>query len=158
MQRRNWKRVAVICVVGCRALAQGTFQNLDFESASLTPGSIGSVPIATALPGWNGYVGTTPVSSVWQNDFSLGAASIDIVGPAPAWGVIEGSYSVDLQAGGVPFSPEPSFDLANRLGASGCELLGIQGRGLWPTHCKSGWRQLDSGPIGFWPSSLGFRI
>jgi hypothetical protein len=84
--------------------AQGTFQNLDFESATLSPippGQYGGeVPISEALPGWTGSVNGTPVTQVLQNNITLGAPGIDILGPA--WndigpGILDGSYTVFLQ-------------------------------------------------------------
>jgi hypothetical protein len=83
--------------------AQGTFQNLDFESATLSPippGQYGGeVPISEALPGWTGTINGTPVTQALQNNITLGAPSIDILGPS--WnfnpGIIEGNYSVFLQ-------------------------------------------------------------
>lgn len=90
------------------AQAQGTFQNLGFESANLTPvpsGQGGSlVPISDALPSWTGYIGTNQLTTVLQNSLTLGNASIDILGPD--WignGIIEGEYSVILQPSFDPF-------------------------------------------------------
>src|SRR5690348_8043717 len=64
---------------GLLATAQGTFQNLNFESANLTPvpsGQFGGlVPITKGLPGWTGYVGTAQATQVLQNNLSTGAAS-----------------------------------------------------------------------------------
>jgi len=84
--------------------AQNRFQNLGFEAAHLTPippGQFGdSVPIGEALPGWSGFLGTQQVTSVWQNNFALGSANISILGPNwPLNGIIEGQYTVLLQAG-----------------------------------------------------------
>src|ERR1700722_1510008 len=88
------------------AVAQGPFQNLDFESANLSPppGQFGSlVPIMNALPGWSGFLGTNQTTVVYQNNFTLGAASIDILGPG--WNnyigisILEGQYTVVLQPG-----------------------------------------------------------
>jgi len=87
---------------------QGTFQNLDFESANLSPVSAGlrggAVPISSALPGWSGLLGTSPVTSVLQNNYDTRDAGISILGPN--WnsgngnpGIIGGSYTVDLQPG-----------------------------------------------------------
>jgi hypothetical protein len=89
--------------------AQGTFQNLDFESANLSPipaGQYGGeVPISLALPGWTGYLGTTQVTQVLQNDLTLGDASIDIFGPySPAGAILQGQYTVILQPGVEPGS------------------------------------------------------
>jgi hypothetical protein len=85
--------------------AQGTFQNLDFESANLTPvpaGHFGEfVPITSALPGWTGYLGSDQTVQVLQNSYALGTATIDIWGPQPSstLPVIDGNYSVFLQSG-----------------------------------------------------------
>ena len=80
---------------------QGTFQNLDFESAIIPsgtqPGSI--VPISSALPGWSvsysnqGGTATT----IWYDSASLGGAFVSINDRAP----LPGKYSVVLFAGGM---------------------------------------------------------
>ncbi len=97
--------------------AQGTFQNLDFESA--TPGTPITGPIlgasyqptGLALPGWTAYIGSDKQSEVVQNSYGEGEAEIDLFGPNyPAAGnlpsaipgTIDGNYSVLLQAGGDP--------------------------------------------------------
>ena len=90
------------------ANAQGTFQNLNFESANLSPvpsGQFGSfVSISDALPGWTGYLGSEQVTQVLQNNLTLGNASIDILGPNWSYnGIIEGQYMVVLQPGLDPF-------------------------------------------------------
>jgi hypothetical protein len=96
--------------------AQQAFKNLKFEQANpvIDLGSIYypyGVYAASALPGWTAYVGTTQLTDVWQNNYTLGLANVDIFGPnypaagftfgfAP--GIIDGNYSVLLQAGGDP--------------------------------------------------------
>jgi hypothetical protein len=88
-----------------RLHGQGTFQNLNFESATLSsvpPGEGGGdVSISAALPGWTGYLGGVQTARVFQNEVSLGASSIDILGPQwnKAPGIIDGNYSVYLQPG-----------------------------------------------------------
>jgi len=98
----------VVSLVFLRNATGQDFQNLDFESANLSPvppGQFGGfVSITNALPGWSGYLGLNQVTSVWQNDLSLGAASIDILGPD--WnlsGIIDGQFTVVLQPGLDPF-------------------------------------------------------
>ncbi len=57
--------IAALVVFPAQALfAQGTFQNLDFESANVAGYSRGdlNVPISRALPDWEGIV-TTPTST-----------------------------------------------------------------------------------------------
>ncbi len=87
------------------AQAQGTFQNLNFESANLSPivsGQYGGeVAISSALPGWSATIGGVAVTQVLQNNYTLGEASISIFGPS--WndvdpGIIDGNYTVFLQA------------------------------------------------------------
>ena len=97
------------------ASAQGTFQNLDFESANLSPvppnQNIVEVSTASALPGWTTYLGTVQQTQVIQNSYGEGEAEIDVFGPnypaaGPSHGLIpgtiDGNYSVLLQSGGEP--------------------------------------------------------
>jgi hypothetical protein len=109
-------KINVICValvsMSAPMFAQGTlFQDLDFESATLSP-SQGSVYVsaASALPGWSAYLGTTLQTQVYQNGYTTGAPSIDIFGPNYAStgsesqfdpGIIDGNYTVFLQSGFV---------------------------------------------------------
>ena len=103
-------------------LSQGTFQNLDFESANVPasgPEPYGTfVPIGSALPGWTAYLGTVQVTQVGYNSPANSTASITLIGPT--WnssdastylgvGVIDGNYSLDLQTGANPLSPEPEL-------------------------------------------------
>ena len=96
------------------AQAQGTFQNLNFEAANLTPippnqGAV-QVPITSALPAWTGYIGTDQITQVYQNTYGEGLAQIDIFGPnypsagptfGPIPGTIDGNYSVLLQSDAI---------------------------------------------------------
>ena len=88
---------------------QGTFQNLNFESANPisagNPGNPYQVTFSSALPYWSGSIGGTPVSTVLLNSFDLGAASIDVFGPG--WnsvnpGLLAGNYTLFLQSGAGP--------------------------------------------------------
>jgi|ERR1035441_3076239 hypothetical protein len=59
--------------------AQGVFQNLDFESASVVnapPYQPTMLPIAQVFPSWTAYYGTTPVTQVYFNGYSLGSALV----------------------------------------------------------------------------------
>jgi hypothetical protein len=103
----NLKTIIALFAFSLGAQAQG-FLNLGFESASLTPvpaGQFGGpVPISEALPYWIGYLGGDQVTQVLQNNFTLGNASIDILGPDWSFGgIIEGQYTVVLQPGLDPF-------------------------------------------------------
>jgi hypothetical protein len=87
-------------------IAQGTFQNLNFESAQVSPSPFRNypnpVPISSAMPDWTGYLGVTQQSQVQYNTTTLGSASISLLGPtwdASFPGIISGNYSVVLQSG-----------------------------------------------------------
>jgi hypothetical protein len=105
-----------------RVVAQGSFQNFNFESANpvLTGVPGGQVTFASAFPGWAGYLGNSVTSVGLFNDITLGSASIDLIGPGVSsslgYGVMDGQYSTVLQAGGV--SPGGS-SVATSIGQSG---------------------------------------
>lgn len=93
-----------LALFGVTVLAhgQGTFQNLDFESANLAGFSPGaSVPITDALPAWTGYINGNPVDRVFYDNIFLSGPSIAVIDsltpffPPP----IQGSYSAYLHAG-----------------------------------------------------------
>jgi len=102
------------CSVNSSTQAQGSFQNLDFESANVAPSGpepYGTfVPIGSALPGWTAYLGAQQLTQVGYNAPTLSLANISLIGPN--WnssdtgiygaGIIDGNYSVLVQAGGVP--------------------------------------------------------
>jgi hypothetical protein len=106
MKRRILIALGIVAL-DCSLRAQGTFQNLDFEAARLSPipeSQYGStVPIAEALPGWTGALGPMQVNSVLQNNLTAGGANIAIFGPdwTTTRGIIEGRWTVLLQAGGL---------------------------------------------------------
>jgi hypothetical protein len=94
--------------------AQGTFQNLNFESASVAasgPEPYGTfVPVGAALPDWAAYLGAGQLTEVGYNSPTIGTATISLLGPTwnssdpalPGIGIIDGYYSVVLQSGNVP--------------------------------------------------------
>jgi hypothetical protein len=142
------------------AQAQGTFQNLDFEGATPGPpitGPIGGAdyqPVGLALPGWSASIDGTPVTEVLQNDYTLGAASIDIFGPG--WnsvnpGVIGGDYTVLLQTffasegdvslwqnGTIPASAQSLQFSAWNLSGNGAFTVSFAGHNLSPVVLSSG--------------------
>jgi hypothetical protein len=93
----------LILVAGVHA--QGTFRNLDFESAQLPPvprgQSGGFVSAVDGIPGWIPYYNSgpnlLPGSSLSHNGLSLGGAALFIHGPDDfPERIIEGDYSVEL--------------------------------------------------------------
>jgi hypothetical protein len=96
---------AIIAIVGVfatlRVHPQGAFVNLDFEQAiaPLVPDAAHTVPIASALPGWTGYVGGTQVSRVVYDTRNIDAAGIsvfDSVAPQQPVQPLQGNYSAWL--------------------------------------------------------------
>jgi hypothetical protein len=94
------------CVESFPCDGQGTFQNLNFESADLPvipPGqSGGEVSTFLALPYWSVYVGNDQQFQVLYNYVYNSTATVDILGPN--WeglyaNIIDGQYSVFLQSG-----------------------------------------------------------
>src|SRR5882762_10337137 len=83
------------------AQAQGTFQNLDFESTSLAPGDPPStVPVSAGMPGWTVLIGTTTQSTILFNDTTLGASSAAVLGRGNSLSpVIEGNFMAFLNPG-----------------------------------------------------------
>jgi hypothetical protein len=87
--------------------AQGTFQNLNFEEASIpvsTPVN-SSIPISEALPDWTAYFtsGTTVNAQTQVNydTISLGGPIISVIdASAPAFAPLQGTYSAFLFGGG----------------------------------------------------------
>jgi len=90
-------------------LGQGTFQNLDFESAVIVPVTgdpFGRVQFAPAFPGWTGYVGTNQQTLALFNNLFVGTAAIALLGPGwSGGGIIAGNYTAVLQAGSDPADP-----------------------------------------------------
>jgi hypothetical protein len=102
-------RVAAITFSVLSAQAQGTFQNLDFEDASIPVSTAinSSIPISEALPDWSAYFTTgSPVDNVTQINYdaiSLGGPVISVIDAnAPVFAPLQGNYSAFLFGGGNP--------------------------------------------------------
>jgi hypothetical protein len=85
--------------------AQGAFQNLDFESATVPariPGQPAAfVPITEATPGWRSYNEEFELTSVLHDGFSTGGSFPSILDPAyNSSFVIDGQYTIGLSASG----------------------------------------------------------
>ena len=112
------KCLVVLFIASLQVNAQ-TFQNLNFESATVTASGLEPygtfVPIGSALPGWTAYLGAQQITEVGYNSPANSTASITLIGPT--WnnadvetygvGIIDGNYSVDLQTGANPLYPTP---------------------------------------------------
>jgi hypothetical protein len=110
---------AIIAVVGVfateRVHPQGAFGNLDFEQAiaPLVPDAGGRVPIASALPGWTGYVGGSQVSVVRYDGRNIDAAGISVFDRLPPQFLqpLQGNYSAWLERSSV-FAGQQSAAIA----------------------------------------------
>jgi len=96
--------LAFLCA-GVPARAQGTFQNLGFESAALVPISANAVQFAPAFPGWTGTIGGVQQTAALYNAITLDTSAISIIdhgwsnpfgGPG---GVIQDNFTAILIAG-----------------------------------------------------------
>ncbi len=156
----NYRLIALVFISTNLCMRGQGFVNLDFEQAGdyLTPTPPGqpggAVPIASGLPGWSGLIGMNSVSEVLQNNLTLGSASIDILGPHFSSSyIIDGSYSVMLQAGGtgsgtanvsieqagtIPLTAETLQFKASESPASGMFLVSFDGNTLSPVLLSSG--------------------
>jgi hypothetical protein len=88
------------------AVAQGTFQNLGFESATIVPVSgTEIVDFAQAFPGWAGYVRGVQQSGAVYDTLAMSTAGISIIdsnfsNPSGLpGGLIQGNYTAVLMAG-----------------------------------------------------------
>lgn len=98
---------AVMGILSSDAFGQGTFQNLDFESANVptipSGSSGGFVPVASGLPGWNAYLGTNQQTQVLHNSLTAGSSFVGIMGPDfSSITRIQGSYTAFLFGGVNP--------------------------------------------------------
>ena len=94
---------SIVLLAALSAQAQGTFYNLNFESANVSGYSPGNfVPISKALPGWSAYFssGTTtyPQTEVVYDGISTGGNVISLVDSQAAT-PIQGNYSAYLFGG-----------------------------------------------------------
>ena len=108
LQSPTWLVVVFALVLGAGgASGQGTFQNLDFESATLVPVSANTVQFALAFPGWTGFIGGAQQTVALHNDINLDTSGISVIDHGwslPLGGLIQGNYTAILQAGlfGIP--------------------------------------------------------
>lgn len=81
--------------------AQGTFQDLNFESAKPIP-LIGSpyypyaVATSNAIPGWRSYLGVNETFEVLYDTVTIGGAAATLQSSTSSYPAIAGNYSVAL--------------------------------------------------------------
>ena len=94
--------------------AQGTFGNLNFESAVIVPISgdpYGSVQFAQAFPGWTGTINGSLETRALYNNMFLDSSGIGIQGPGSSLN-LSGNYTAMLQSG-YALSGPPTQALAS---------------------------------------------
>ena len=131
-------KFALLLVGTLSASAQQQFQNLDFESATVTPTqSGGPVPVSEGLPDWTVYFGSEQQSQVLYNYAYLSLATVDILGPG--WGpnvdqpeIIGGQSSVYLQSGMNPNDGTPTSASIAQTGALPANAESLQFK-AWQT-------------------------
>jgi hypothetical protein len=110
-------------------LAQGTFQNLDFESAVIVPvpGDVyGRVQFAAAYPGWTGFSGTNPQTLALYNKMFLDSTGLGLQGPGSGL-TIDGNYTAMIQSGFALFGyPNQEDGSLSQTGAVPADARSIQ--------------------------------
>ena len=98
----------ITLILGLAAsLAQGTFQNLDFESANIIPDPASpfyphAVSVANGLPGWTAYEGTFG-GDILYDTLALGDAAISIHDTNGDISIMQGNYTLFMQGSqGIP--------------------------------------------------------
>jgi len=132
------------CLIASQAdlQAQGMFQNLDFESASVPvvpSGQIIFLPAGDAIPGWTAKTGTNSEPLVMYNGVSAGSAQVSLIDSHTSSysnNVLGGNFTLTLDAG------ERTFGIVS---------ASIAQTGVLPATIKSVWfnaSQLQFGQIG----------
>src|SRR6266496_3119850 len=90
--------LALFLAATCTLHSQGSFVNLDFESANIIPDPVSpyyphAVSVANALPGWTAYGGTFG-GDILYDDLSLGDPAISIHDANGFIPILQGSYTV----------------------------------------------------------------
>jgi len=116
-----WWVVGLLCGA-LSAPAQGTFQDLDFESATVVPvaGRPGDYEFAQAFPGWTGYIGGVQEGLILYNNLTLSDAGLSIIdtayrpvlGNQSPGGLIQGNYTAVLMSGAAGVNQSADATLA----------------------------------------------
>ena len=108
MNRKIHFLTIVLSLILSVARGQGTFQNLGFESGTFIPipgDPYDRVEFAAAMPGWTGYIGANPATTLLYNNYFLGTAGIGRHDASSPYGPpLQSSYSLLLQAGSNPYA------------------------------------------------------
>lgn len=123
---------AQVAILISSAQGQGTvtFQNLDFEQASIPnvpAGQIGAdVATIAGAPGWTVYAHSDGLSesTMLHNNLSLGSAAVAILGPSwSSSGILQGSYMLLLQASWPGMAVKPAIAQTGTIPATAGSVL-----------------------------------
>jgi hypothetical protein len=102
-QKRFQLALIFILTGASSSLAQGNFEDLNFESANIQPSqAAGTVNASDALPGWTVYFGTAPQTQVGYNQVSTGSTWVTLLGQSGSgtiYNSLDANFSVLLQGG-----------------------------------------------------------
>ena len=118
------------------AEGQGTFQNLDFEQATISPTPVGvfggPADPAQLFPGWT-VGGGGNYLAVAYNNLTLGAPAIILMGPdfpnATGYSSLQGSYSVLLYYDNPGIVPPPTLSQTGLIPATAQSINFLVGNG-----------------------------
>jgi hypothetical protein len=107
-------------------VGSGTFQDLNFEAATLvpvTPGTLGPLQAGPALPGWTAYIGSSPQSEIYNGGGPIMGDAIVLIGPQSP--PIDGNYSLLLSVDGFAGGPAISLEQTGMIpsGANSIEFV-----------------------------------
>jgi hypothetical protein len=148
--------IALPAMLAVHVFGQGTFQNLDFESAVLVPvsgGPSGAMQFDQAFPGWTGYINGQVQIATFPGGVPIGMSGeipfIGILYP-PGWGGWQGSYAVGF---GTAINSGSLIPVAlAQTGIVPPQAHSLQFLALYAPAVFLGGQQLSSVPLGPGPS------
>jgi hypothetical protein len=126
-QRWFWSAALVLMSSSFCGHSQGTFGNLDFESANvapLNPGQGNTVLTSDGMPGWTAYYDGRAGNTIYHNGVSLAGATVAIEGPQ-FLPILRGQYSAYVVGDYNPSGP------------AGTNWSAIAQTGLVPQNAKT---------------------
>jgi len=159
--------VAKLCVIVSlsaaatpRLPAQGSFVNLDFETPTFVPfpGQLNTVQWGPAMPGWTGYLGSSPINWILHNDLFLSYAGISIWEPdAPFPGLMHGDYYVKLQESFPVPADSPAIEQTGTVPAWAKSMRFLSNQDWWGILVSFEGRGLPMALLEYQGSSQGMR-
>jgi hypothetical protein len=144
--------------------SQGTFQNLNFEAASVAGYTTGSLmPVTQAFPNWQVLYGAVQTSQVYYDGLNLGGPVVSIVDSqnGNGYGPIQGNYSALLfnatptgsetlsQTGALPYGTTGLQLYANEQSGSFTVTLDGQTISMTPLQAFSGYTEYSGNLSAF---------